>query len=74
MQASLRINAAVTDIAEPAPTVVVKENIDGTVSEVFLVSEMEVLGKVPVEKAPLYLLAIKVPTIVSSVLSCINSA
>ena len=102
-QESLSITAAVSDVDEAAPTLVIKESFEGQVKEVFLVSEKEVLCKIPPQKSPLYLLAgfyvfnmkypkglvslytfleifllnkrpTKVPSIVSSVLSCLNTA
>ena len=102
-QESLSVNAAVSDVGETAPTLLVKENFEGQVKEVFLVSENELLCKIPPQKSPLYLLAgfyvfnmkyskglvslytfleifllnkrpTKIPSIVSSVLSCLNTA
>ena len=56
-QESLSVTAAVSDIEEPAPTLMIKESLEGQVKEVFLISENEVLCKIPPQKSPLYLLA-----------------
>ena len=103
LQESLSITAAVSDIDEAAPTLIIKETFEGQVREVFLVSEKEVLCKIEPQKSPLFLFAAfyafnmqypkglvslytfleivlfnrrpnKVPSIVSSVLSCLNTA
>ena len=101
-QESLSISAATSEIDEAAPTLIVKENFEGQVSEVFLVSEKVMLCKIDPQKSPLYLFAAfyafnmqypkglvslytfleiflfnkrpkKVPSIVSSILSCLNN-
>ena len=48
---------AVVDIDKPAPTLLIKEGPEEQVVEVFIVSEKKVLCKIPVQKAPLVLLA-----------------
>lgn len=57
IQASLGAQYAAENISEMAPTIMVKQQLGDVGGEAFLVSEREVICKVPVGEIPLYLLS-----------------
>ena len=56
MQTSLDVKTA-AEVTENAPTIMVKEQLRGKNMETFLIAEKLCITKVPVNRAPLYLLA-----------------
>lgn len=57
MQTSLDVKTAAEEVTENAPTIMVKEQLRGKNIQTFLIAEKLCITKVPVNRAPLYLLA-----------------
>lgn len=57
LQNVVSVEAAIAESTELAPSLLVKRNFDGSIKEVFLICERQVLCKITPELSPLYLLA-----------------